>query len=247
MAKEKKEQIEETKEVSVNLTNKVRKAFEAMSTAVKGVVTKAIVLGEALTEVKNAAPHGTFGNWCDDNIPELDRRTIQMYMQVARNRVAIESRMNSEERTYLPIDEAVQIAREAEKVEKDKARSAREAEQATLNGLFEEYRVAKDEAEAINDRLIKEGKPATVLAQLPEGAQEVKQFTKKYERWLDKMNAPEPEPTGPKPWSEKKFDAAVDRIRAIIDNVPVPEQRAQLAEFVLDKLAEYNLVPAVGA
>lgn len=76
------------------LAARIRAEHEATADALKSSVEHSIAAGELLIEAKAKVPHGQWLPWLRDNCA-ISERTAQLYMRLAKNRIAIEGQIRN--------------------------------------------------------------------------------------------------------------------------------------------------------
>jgi hypothetical protein len=77
-----------------DLAARIRLEHEATIAALKSSVEHAMAAGDLLIEAKKLVPHGQWLSW-QRNHCELSARTIQLYMNLAKNRATIEKQIRN--------------------------------------------------------------------------------------------------------------------------------------------------------
>jgi hypothetical protein len=77
----------------IDLAARIRVSHEAVRHALRSAVERAMATGDLLLEAKEQVQHGQWSQWIQEHC-EISDRTARLYMQLAENRVVIETTGN---------------------------------------------------------------------------------------------------------------------------------------------------------
>ena len=161
----------------------IEKADIAARTQRRDIVDRAIGLGKTLTLAKGRVGHGNWLGWLATNCRDVQERTAQRYMDLAKNETALREKMTSDTMSDLTLTEAKQL------IEAIDAKSAT-PENASSTKKKTVKKNASDKYDDLEDKLVDKLK---TLA-LNEAEAAVKETTKKLNDVLrDKRTALESE------------------------------------------------------
>jgi hypothetical protein len=109
------------------LATKINSEHRLVRSAAGHMLKHALAAGDLLIEAKEQLPHGEWLPWFESNCPDISPRTAQVYMQLARNRFAIEA--NAQSAAHLSLAGALKLlAAEDDGIDKRQRRAERERE-----------------------------------------------------------------------------------------------------------------------